>query len=56
LNIVQTINRRNDDRIGHVLRRSCLLIHVVEVRIDRRITVRGRRRRRHKQLLDDFNP
>jgi hypothetical protein len=54
VNILQPINRRNADWIGHILRRSCLLIHVVEVRIDRRITVRGRRRRRHKQLLDDL--
>ena len=36
------------------MRRNCRLIHVVEVRIDRRIAVRGRRRRRHKQLLDDL--
>jgi hypothetical protein len=36
------------------LHRNCLLIHVVEVRIDRRIAVRGRRRRKHKQLMDDL--
>jgi hypothetical protein len=39
VNILQPINRRNADWIGQILRRSCLLIHVVEVRLDRRITV-----------------
>jgi hypothetical protein len=54
LNILKTINRRNADCIGHILHRNRLLIDVVDVRIDRRIAVRGRRRIRHKQLLDDL--
>jgi len=54
VNIVQKINGRRADWIGHILRRKCLLIHAIEVRIDRRIAVRVRRQRRHKQLLDDL--
>jgi hypothetical protein len=32
--------------------RNCLLKHVVEGNVEGRIDVRGRRRSRHKQLLD----
>ena len=35
------------------LRSSCLIKHVIEVKIDGRIEVAGRRGRRGKQLLDD---
>jgi hypothetical protein len=47
-----TMKRRKANWIGHILRRNCLLKHVIEGRIEGRIevTVRGRRR---KQLLDD---
>ena len=40
VNILQTIKRRNADWIGHILRRNCLLIHVVEVSINRSIAAR----------------
>jgi hypothetical protein len=36
------------------LRRNCLLKHVIEGKIEERIQVRGRQRRRRKQLLDNF--
>jgi hypothetical protein len=41
-------------RIGHILRRNCLLKHVIEGRVEGRIEVTGRRERRRKQLLDDL--
>jgi hypothetical protein len=53
-NILQTINRKKANWIGHVLRRNCLLKHVIEGKIEGRIEVRRRRGRRRKQLLDDL--
>jgi hypothetical protein len=50
-NILRTIKRRKANRIGHVLRRSCLLKHVIERKIEGRIDVTGRRGRRRKRLL-----
>jgi len=52
--ILHTIKRRKDDWIGHILRRNCLLKHVIEGKIDGRINVTGRQGRRRKQLLDDL--
>jgi hypothetical protein len=48
-NILHTIRRRKANWIGHILRRNCLLSHIIEGKI------RGTRRRgrRRKQLLDD---
>ena len=40
--------------IGHIKRRNCLLKHVIEGKIERRIEVMGRRGRRRKQLLHDL--
>jgi hypothetical protein len=40
------------NRIGHILRRNYILIHVVEGKIEGRIEVTGRVRRRSKELLD----
>jgi len=47
-NILHTINRRKSNWIGHILRRNCLLKHV----IPRNIRA-GRPGRRSKQLLDE---
>jgi hypothetical protein len=52
-NIVHTIKRRKAHWIGHILRRNCLLKHVIEGKIEGRIEMTGRRGRRRKQLLDD---
>jgi hypothetical protein len=42
--------RRKANRIGHILRRNCLLSHIIEGK-----TIGTRRRgRRRKQLLDDL--
>jgi hypothetical protein len=53
-NIVQTLKRRKANWIGYILRRKCLLKHVIEAKIEGRIEVTGRRGRRRKQLLDDL--
>ena len=45
---------RQTDRIGHILRRHCLLIHVIGGKEEWRLEVNGRRGRRRKQLLDDL--
>jgi hypothetical protein len=49
-NILHTIRRRKANWIGHILRRNCLLKHIIEGKI---IGIRTRGRRR-KQLLDDL--
>jgi hypothetical protein len=52
--ILQNIKRRKTNWIGHILFRNCLQKHVVEGKIEGRLEVIGRRRRRHNQLLDDL--
>jgi hypothetical protein len=53
-NIVHTIKRRKAIWIGHILRRNCLLKHVIEGKLEGMIQMTGRRGRRCKQLLDDL--
>jgi hypothetical protein len=53
-NIVHTIKRRKANWIGHILRRNCLLKHVIEGKLERRIELTGRREIRSKQLLVDL--
>jgi hypothetical protein len=52
--ILHTIKRRKANCIGHILRRTRLLKHVIEGKIEGRIDVTGRRGRICKQLLDDL--
>jgi len=52
--VLRTINRRAVTSIGHILRRKCLLKHVLAGRVEGRLEVIGRRGRRLKQLLDDL--
>jgi hypothetical protein len=40
--------------MGHILRRNCLLKHVIEGKREGRIEVAGRRGRRRKHQLDDL--
>jgi hypothetical protein len=40
--------------IGHILRRNCVLIRVIEGKIEGRIEVTERQGRRRKQVLDDL--
>jgi hypothetical protein len=53
-NMLHTIKRRKANWIRHILRRDCLLKHVIEGKIEGRTEVTERRGRRHKQLLDDI--
>jgi hypothetical protein len=53
-NIVQTVNRRKANWIGHILRRNCLLKQSIEGKIEGSIEVTVRRGRRCRQLLDDL--
>jgi len=48
-NILHTIKLSKVNFIGHMFRRNCLLEHVIEGKIEERIS----RRRRRTQLLDD---
>jgi hypothetical protein len=41
-NILHTIKRRKANWIGHILRRNCLLKHVIEGKIEGRKCVTGR--------------
>ena len=52
-NILHEIRKRKANWIGHILRRNCLLKHVIERKIkgEMEVTRRGRRRRK---LLDDL--
>jgi len=50
MNIVYKIKRRKANWIGHILRRNCLLKHVIEGKIQGM----RRRGRRCYQLLDDL--
>jgi hypothetical protein len=52
--ILNAVKRKKVDWIGHNLRRNCLIKHVIEGKIEGRIEMTGRRRRRRKQLLNDF--
>jgi hypothetical protein len=54
-NIIHTIIRRKANWTDHILRRNCLLKHVIEGKIEAGIQVTGRQGRRRKQLLDDLN-
>ena len=53
-NILHEISKRKANWIGHILRRNCLLIRVIEGKIRGGIKVTGRRGRRCRKLLDDL--
>jgi hypothetical protein len=53
-NILHEISKRKANWIGHILRRNCLVRHVIEGKITGRIEVTGRRGRRRRKLLDDL--
>jgi hypothetical protein len=53
-NILHEIRKQKANWIGHILRRKCLLEHVIEVKIKGQMEVTRRRGRRRKQLLDDL--
>jgi hypothetical protein len=49
-----TIKTRKANWIVHTSRRNCHLKQVIEGNREGRIEVKGKQRRRHKQLLDEF--
>ena len=53
-NILHTVKRRKANWIGHILRGNCFLKQVIEGKIEGRIEVTRRQRRRRKQLLGDL--
>ena len=53
-NILHEIRKRKANWIGHILRRNCLLLQVIEGKIKGQIKVTRRRGRRRKKLLDDL--
>jgi hypothetical protein len=53
-NILHEISKRKANWIGHILRRNCLLQHVIEGKIKGGIEVTGRRERWRRKLLDDL--
>jgi len=52
-NILRTVIRRKAIWTGHILRRNCLLKHIIARKVEGRIEVKGRRGRRLKQLLNE---
>jgi len=52
-NILYAIESRKAHLIGHILHKNCFLKYIIEGKIEGRIQVTGRGRRRRKQLLDD---
>ena len=46
--------KRKANWIGHILRRNCLLKHVIEGKIKGQVEVTRRQERRRKKLLDDL--
>jgi hypothetical protein len=53
-NIIQTIKRKKENWIGHMVGRNRLLKHGTERKIEGRIEVTGRRGIRCNQLLNDL--
>ena len=53
-NILHEIRKRKANRIGHIIRRNCLLKQVIEGKIKGEMEVARRRGRRRKKLLDDL--
>jgi len=53
-NVLLTVERWKAKWIGHILRRNCLLEHIIEGKVERRTVVTGRRKRRRNQLLDNL--
>ena len=52
--ILQTIKKRKENWIDYILRRNCLLRHVIEAKVEGGLEMIRRRGRRRKQLLGDL--
>jgi hypothetical protein len=53
-NLLHTVNRRKANWTGHILCWNCLVKRVIGGKLEGRMAVKGRRERRHKQLLDNL--
>ena len=53
-NIQHKIQRKKVNRFDHALRKNCIVKHVIEDKIEVRTEVKGSRKRKRKQLLDDL--
>jgi hypothetical protein len=53
-NILHEIRKRKSNSIGHILRRNCLLKHIIEGKIEEGIKVTERQGKRRKQPQDDL--
>jgi hypothetical protein len=53
-NMLNTVKWRKAIWIGQILRTNCLLEHVIEGKIEGKVEVTGRRRRRLKYLPEDL--
>ena len=53
-NVVHATERKKANWIGHILRRNCLLKHVIEGKIEGRTEATGRRGTGRKQLLQEL--
>ena len=53
-NILQMIKRMKAKRIVYILRRSCLIKHIIEGKAEGRRDVTGRRGRRLRKVLEDL--
>ena len=53
-NILHVIHGRKTNRIAYILRRNCLLKHIIEGKIKGEMEVARRQGRRRKKLLDDL--
>jgi hypothetical protein len=51
---LESIRKRNANWIGHILRRNCLLKHVIEGKINGEMEVAKMRGKLRKKLLDDL--
>jgi len=54
MNILHTVQRRQGNWIGHILRRNCTVKPVMEGKLKWRTEMTARRGRRFKQLLNDL--
>jgi hypothetical protein len=53
--ILHRTDRRKTKWIGYIMRRNCLLKHIIErKKKERRIEQRGRRKKRHTHKIDDL--
>jgi len=53
-NIVHAVKGGKDNWVSHILRRNCVLKHVIEGEIEKSVDRTGRRGRRRKEVLNEL--